>query len=66
MSRFKKALKAARAEHLRKLIENNQNNPRFLFNTCLANARPNSHWLGSGNHMYIFSYLRRGLWMPGC
>ena len=33
MSRYKKALKAARAEHLRKLIENNQNNPRFLFNT---------------------------------
>jgi len=33
MSRYKKALKAVRAEHLRKLIENNQNNPRFLFNT---------------------------------
>ena len=33
MSRYKKALKSARAEHLRRLIENNQNNPRFLFNT---------------------------------
>jgi len=33
MSRYKKALKTARAEHLLKLIENNQNNPRFLFNT---------------------------------
>jgi len=33
MSRYKKALKTARAEHLRKLIENNQNNPRFLFKT---------------------------------
>jgi len=33
MSRYKKTLKTARAEHLRKLIENNQNNPRFLFNT---------------------------------
>ena len=33
MSRYKKALKAARAEHLRKLIENNHNNPKFLFNT---------------------------------
>jgi len=33
MSCYKKALKAARAEHLRKLVENNQNNPKFLFNT---------------------------------
>ncbi len=27
------ALKAARTEHIRKLIDNNQNNPRFLFST---------------------------------
>ncbi|KAI2659515.1 RNA-directed DNA polymerase from mobile element jockey [Labeo rohita] len=33
MSRYRQALKAARAEHFRKLIENNQNNPRFLFST---------------------------------
>jgi len=33
VSCYKKALKTARAEHLHKLIENNQNNPRFLFNT---------------------------------
>ncbi|KAI2651661.1 RNA-directed DNA polymerase from mobile element jockey [Labeo rohita] len=33
MSRYRQALKAARAEHIRKLIENNQNNPRFLFST---------------------------------
>ncbi len=32
-SRYRKTRKAARAEHLRKLIENNQNNPRFLFST---------------------------------
>jgi len=32
VSHYKKVLKAARAEHLRKLIENDQNNPKFLFN----------------------------------
>ncbi len=26
-------LKVARTEHIRKLIDNNQNNPRFLFST---------------------------------
>ncbi|KAI2655984.1 Aspartate--tRNA(Asp/Asn) ligase [Labeo rohita] len=31
MSRYRQALKAARAEHICKLIENNQNNPKFLF-----------------------------------
>lgn len=30
---IKKALKAATAEHLRKLVENNQNIPRLLFRT---------------------------------
>ncbi len=33
MSSYRQALKAARTEHIRKLIDNNQNNPRFLFNT---------------------------------
>ncbi len=33
MSSYKQALKAARTEHIRKLIDNNQNNPRFLFST---------------------------------
>ncbi len=33
MSSYKKALKAARTEHIRKLRDNNQNNPRFLFST---------------------------------
>ncbi len=33
MSSYRQALKAARTEHIRKLIENNQNNPRFLFST---------------------------------
>uniref|UniRef100_A0A8C1P2D5 Reverse transcriptase domain-containing protein n=1 Tax=Cyprinus carpio TaxID=7962 RepID=A0A8C1P2D5_CYPCA len=33
MSSHRQALKTARAEHIHKLIENNQNNPRFLFST---------------------------------
>ncbi len=33
MSSYRQALKAARAEHIRKLINSNQNNPRFLFRT---------------------------------
>ncbi|XP_058628888.1 uncharacterized protein LOC131538788 [Onychostoma macrolepis] len=33
MSSYRQALKAARIEHIRKLTENNQNNPRFLFST---------------------------------
>ncbi len=33
MYSYRQSLKAARAEHIRKLIENNQNNPRFLFST---------------------------------
>ncbi|KAI5085233.1 hypothetical protein C0J45_23816, partial [Silurus meridionalis] len=33
MLSYRRALKAARAEHLSKLIENNKNNPRFLFST---------------------------------
>ncbi len=31
MSSYRQALKAARTEHIRKFIDNNQNNPRFLF-----------------------------------
>ncbi len=33
MSSYRQALKAARTEHIRKLKDNNQNNPRFLFST---------------------------------
>ncbi len=33
MSSCRQSLKAARTEHIHKLIENNQNNPRFLFST---------------------------------
>ncbi len=33
MSGYRQALKAARTEHIRKLIDNNQNNLRFLFST---------------------------------
>ncbi len=33
MSSYRQALKVARTEHIHKLIDNNQNNPRFLFST---------------------------------
>ncbi len=33
MSSYRHALKATRTEHIRKLIDNHQNNPRFLFST---------------------------------
>ncbi len=33
MSSYRQALKAAWTEHIHKLIDNNQNNPRFLFST---------------------------------
>ncbi len=33
MSSYGQTLKAARTEHIRKLIDNNQNNPSFLFST---------------------------------
>ncbi len=33
MSSYRQALKVARTEHICKLIDNNQNNPRFLFIT---------------------------------
>jgi len=35
MSSYRQALKTARAEHIHKLIENNQNNPRFLLSTVV-------------------------------
>ncbi len=35
MSSYRQALKVARTKHIRKLIDNNQNNPRFLFSTVL-------------------------------
>ncbi len=33
LSSYRQALKSARTEHIRKLIDNHQNNPRFLFST---------------------------------
>ncbi len=33
MFSYRQALKAARTEYIRKLIDNNQNNSRFLYNT---------------------------------
>ncbi len=35
MSSYRQAIKAARTEHIRKLTDNNQNNPRFLFSTVV-------------------------------
>ncbi len=33
MSSYRQALNVARTEHIRKLIDNIQNNPRFVFST---------------------------------
>ncbi len=33
LSSYRQALKVARTDHIRKLINNNQNNPKFLFRT---------------------------------
>jgi len=33
LSSYRQALKTARTEYIRKLIDNHQNNPRFLFST---------------------------------
>ncbi len=33
MSSYRQALKVARTENIRELIDNNQNNPRFFFST---------------------------------
>ncbi len=37
MSSYRQALKAARTEHIRKLTDNNQNNPRFYLAQWLIN-----------------------------
>ncbi|MGL5292380.1 MAG: reverse transcriptase domain-containing protein, partial [Aeromonas sp.] len=44
---YKKALKAAKAEYFRNLIENNKNNPRFLFSTIakLTNKQTPPTWV---------------------
>ncbi len=39
MSSYRQHIKAARAKHICKLIENNQNNPRFLFSTVARLTR---------------------------
>ncbi len=36
MSSYRQALKAARNEHIRKLIDSNQTNQRFLFSTVAS------------------------------
>jgi len=63
MSRYKKALKMARAQHLSKLIENNQNNPRFLFNTVarLTNKQttPEQNIQFSGNDFMNFEKVEK-------
>ncbi len=47
MSSYRQALKTARTEYIRKLIDNHQNNPRFLFST-VARLTIN----GKAQHMY--------------
>ncbi len=48
MSSYRQALKAARTEHIRKRIDNKQNNPRFLFSTVarLTNKQISPVWRG--------------------
>ncbi len=41
MSSYRQALKTARTEHICKLIDNNQNNPRFLFSTVASSLLTN-------------------------
>ncbi len=61
MSRYRQALKAARTEHIRKLLDNNQNNPRFLFSTVarLANKQMspdlNIPYINSNDFMNFFT-----------
>ncbi len=45
MSSYRQALKTARTEYIRKLIDNHQNNPRFLFSTVarLTNKQMSPH-----------------------
>ncbi len=52
MSRYRQALEAARTEHIRKLIDNNQNNPRFLFSTVarLTNKQILTGWAKKTYH----------------
>ncbi|XP_057183270.1 uncharacterized protein LOC130549963 isoform X1 [Triplophysa rosa] len=59
---YKKALKAAKAEHLRNLIETNKNNPRFLFSKVakLTNKQTSPDLgipphLGSNDFMNFFT-----------
>ncbi len=62
MSSYRQALKAARTEHIRKLIDNNQSNPRILFNTVarLTNKQMSPDLnipsqLNSNDFMYFFT-----------
>ncbi len=61
MSSYRQALKAARTEHIRKLIDNNQNNPRFLFSTVarLTNKQmsPDLNILSQFNSNYFMNLL---------
>ncbi len=63
MSSYRHALKAAKTEHIRKLIDNHQNNPRFLFSTVvrLTNKQmsPNQNiplQFNSNDFMIFFTY----------
>ncbi len=43
MSSYRQALKTARTEYIRKLIDNHQNNPRFLFSTVARLTNKHLH-----------------------
>ncbi len=72
-SSYRPALKAARTEHISKLIDNNQNNPRFLFSTVarLTNNQMSPDLnipsqFNSNDFMNFFTYNRRLQLGLGC
>ncbi len=54
MSSYRQALKDARTEHIRKLIDNNQNNPRFLFSTV---ARLTNKHMSPNLNTFTFTFM---------
>ncbi len=63
MSSYRQALKAARTEHIHKLIDNNQNNPRFICSTVarLTNKQTSTELniptqFNSNDFMNFFTY----------
>ncbi len=61
MSSYRQALKVARTEHIHKHIDDNQNNPRFLFSTVarLTNKQmsPNLNISSQFNSNYFMNFF---------